>query len=585
MLSAPVIKQQLIGALKPKFRLSPDQHFVDWSQVPSRESFEALGQQIKASVPLDRLSEYESDLIEGFNNVCVPFEQAVSAVRENTALAEHVLLAIGKAEWSAVKWNDQSIASKKTLLNTCELVFTAAEDRDAFAASQTALQDNAVNSRLLDCSDAHTWSSSTEKDRLGNAFTWINADPTFKGLRQAVREYEHRVSVDKRPHLLVRQAQQPDTLMRGVEVRQLQSTTVVPTFDVNLPLNPGFVAIVGNKGQGKSALMDAIALAANSDRQDEFSFLNPRRFLRDGGTSAALIDTSLHWADGAATTRQLNEKHDPRLPSQVDYLPQSLIERVCAADPDSLEKRQFEAEIERVVFRHIGEDERGDATSLRMYLGTKTMDINRQIDDARGALRLAAESVVALESRQAELVEIGLEARHLVLSTQIAELDTDIRRHQAELDAAQLARGEQGAQLTTDLGHARTLLANLETQRQSALAAVNSQSLLVSNATEIAARLNAALTNARAAARELSQLISVQQADAITIVVEDAGSQEWLVAQRQEYLLLQTRVSGTGGYDEQLENVAAEVARLENSLSEQDEGTATAMQALKDAQT
>lgn len=159
LLSADVIQQQLINALRPKFRLSKEQQFADWSQVPSKTSFEALGQQIKASVPSERLSDFSSDLIEGFNNVCVPFDLALAAVKGNTALSEHVLLAIGKTEWEAIKWNDQSIASKKTLINTCELVFTAAESREAVAAAHLKLQENQVNSRLFDCSDAHTWAS------------------------------------------------------------------------------------------------------------------------------------------------------------------------------------------------------------------------------------------------------------------------------------------------------------------------------------------------------------------------------------------------------------------------------------------
>ena len=49
-------------------------------------------------------------------------------------------------------------------------------------------------------------------------------------------------------------------------------------FACDLLINPGFVVIVGNKGDGKSALMDVMGLAGNSTREGNFSFLNEERF-------------------------------------------------------------------------------------------------------------------------------------------------------------------------------------------------------------------------------------------------------------------------------------------------------------------
>jgi len=381
----------------------------------------------------------------------------------------------------------------------------------------------------------------------------------------------------------VRQAQQPDTLITQVSVRPDHAGSD-PAFDFELPLNPGFVAIVGNKGQGKSALVDTLALAANSDRQEEFSFLNTRRFLRDGGAVAARYRVGLRWADGQSTPRSLTDKHDTKLPSRVDYLPQSLIERVCAADPDSLEKRQFEAEIERVVFRHINEDERGDATSLRMYLGSKTVDIQRRLDDARADLRVAAERVVALQTREAELMGMGLEARHLSVSGQIVALDAELARQQAAIDLAQSARGEQGAQVTADLVAARAQHEQLLLQRAIAFGAAHKQRSIVTSGTLLANALQETVAQARTQALQLSLLIDANVGNAINVILQDNISQAWLVSQREESLLLQSRVDGPGGHTEQLEAVALKIHGLELSLAEQDEETAAALQALKDAQ-
>jgi len=49
-------------------------------------------------------------------------------------------------------------------------------------------------------------------------------------------------------------------------------------FDVNLPLNHDLVAIIGNKGSGKSALADVAALAGSTKNYEKFSFLTEDRF-------------------------------------------------------------------------------------------------------------------------------------------------------------------------------------------------------------------------------------------------------------------------------------------------------------------
>ncbi len=46
----------------------------------------------------------------------------------------------------------------------------------------------------------------------------------------------------------------------------------------DIPLNPDLVAIIGNKGSGKSALADVIAVLGNSRQSKHFSFLKKDRF-------------------------------------------------------------------------------------------------------------------------------------------------------------------------------------------------------------------------------------------------------------------------------------------------------------------
>ncbi|SDY80124.1 hypothetical protein SAMN05421684_1618 [Asanoa ishikariensis] len=434
-LQVEVIKTQLIGPLRPTYRLHDDDPYQEWSQAVSLESMEDLGAKIKGQVPKSELSRFGSNRQEGFNSICVPFDRAVDAVRHNTLLESRVILAVGKTEWASIKWNDQSIATKKTLLNTADAVFTAAASRDEFVASRLALTEKRVNSKLIDCSDAHTWTASSEKDRLGNCLTWINADPTFKGLRHALREYDDRVTVAPRPTVLDRLATKPDSIIDRVSIRKRGNRAEGHSlFGCEVPLNPGFTVVLGNKGQGKSALLDVIAASANSDRHDDFSFLTDTRFLRNRGREAREYEAVLEWQDGTSREILLDQAFVPSEPVRVDYLPQSLIERVCSADPDSVEKRQFEREIEQVVFRHVPATDRGDAVSLRDFVDRQSKYSREKLATARGRLHAAATTVIDLETDQGRLLALDLDSRLAVVQEQIAAVEAQIGILKTSLD-------------------------------------------------------------------------------------------------------------------------------------------------------
>src|SRR5690242_8098842 len=108
---------------------------------------------IKAA-PADKKAAYSSELQEGFNNLCVSLESVQKAL-ENHYLQGRFLLAIGKTEWENMKWDDQSIAEKRNIINAVDLVFCASENPTAYAAARSRLTQSGVLDKLLDCSDAH----------------------------------------------------------------------------------------------------------------------------------------------------------------------------------------------------------------------------------------------------------------------------------------------------------------------------------------------------------------------------------------------------------------------------------------------
>ncbi|MBL8416493.1 MAG: hypothetical protein JNM42_18880 [Propionivibrio sp.] len=197
-----IIESQFLSALCSKYVLTPEFDSLrtsgNWAAVPTRQSIEDLGRQIIESVPVEERAKFYDPAIEGFNNLCLSLS-AIQEVLKSHYFAGKTLTAVGKTEWADIKWNDQSIADKKTIINSTDLVFISSATAAEWGKAKNSLTASGVNDRLLDCSDAHRYADSTDKDRLAKCFTWIKADPTFEGLRQAIFEYASRVHVGDVP--------------------------------------------------------------------------------------------------------------------------------------------------------------------------------------------------------------------------------------------------------------------------------------------------------------------------------------------------------------------------------------------------
>ena len=125
--------------------------------------------------------------------------------------------------------------------------------------------------------------------------TWLKADLTFEGLKQIVFEPENRVFIGEEPA--------SERRVREDSTRYIESLHVscIGTYkrqhgvwfkDTTIPLGKELVAIIGNKGSGKSAVTDIMGLLGNSykkrapntgrTKEELFSFLNRQKFLKKG---------------------------------------------------------------------------------------------------------------------------------------------------------------------------------------------------------------------------------------------------------------------------------------------------------------
>ncbi|MBE0475559.1 MAG: hypothetical protein IBX62_00435, partial [Coriobacteriia bacterium] len=140
--------------------------------------------------------------------------------------------------------------------------------------------------------------------------SWIKALPTFRGLRQLLNEPRSRVCNAGSPLILSRVDQDKTRYMKEIEFsRTGAKTTDERWFEgVRVPFNPGLVAVIGNKGSGKSALTDSLGLLGDSRSCECFSFLADRTFLRGGKKSkAAAFEATVTWVSGDTVNRGLAE--------------------------------------------------------------------------------------------------------------------------------------------------------------------------------------------------------------------------------------------------------------------------------------
>jgi len=306
------------------------------------------------------------------------------------------------------------------------------------------------------------------KDHLSkptDKYCWIKADPTFNGLRQIINEPEDRVYVGRLPPKMEEVRNNTTRYLSHLHIRKTADADIGDKwFDCQIPLNFDMVAIIGNKGSGKSALADVLALAGNAHCDPKyFSFLTKERFCERNGRIAKQFEVETIWENGTKTVTSLNAKPDVNNVEQVKYIPQTYLEKVCT-ETEPGQKSEFQQELRKVIFSHIADAERLGKESLDELIGYKTEELARQLISHRQEISKLNAALVRLEAKGTAEYAAQLDGK---LKLKQKELEAHIaNRPNAVAQPSNLTPDQQAAYavIGAELDKERTALSALEGQ-------------------------------------------------------------------------------------------------------------------------
>ena len=248
-------------------------------------------------------------------------------------------------------------------------------------------------------SDARSLTDILQPDNSGN-FCWIKADSTFEGLKQIIFEpkFGDRVFIGKEPEVFERIRTNRPKYINSLHISQIEhysGKNGVWFKDINIGLNSELVAIIGNKGSGKSAVVDILGLLGNTynagDKKNNFSFLNKDKFLKKG--VGKNFEATLEWKSGSDLPINLNSDIIENEPEKVRYLPQNYFENLT----NDLSGEGFKETLENVIFEHLTENySKSNFKELKQY---KSKSIEKDISLIKDEIKTLNSEIINLEQQ------------------------------------------------------------------------------------------------------------------------------------------------------------------------------------------
>lgn len=251
---------------------------------------------------------------------------------------------------------------------------------------------------------------------------WIKADPTFIGLRQVLNETD-RVALQDLPDDLAYVDSNKTRYIQSLRFKKRSGSHLEEEWfsNVSLDFNSGLIAIIGNKGRGKSALADALGLLGRCPHEKSFAFLRPDQFRHPRESKAEQFDATLTWLSGTVDRCNLNDTVGENPVETISYIPQFHLEAIC----DELRGGKaglFDGELKRVIYSRVPRPKQLGLSSLDQLIEYRVEEYTKRIS-------LRAEELGTITSKVVNLEEQATEAYKANLRDQLSSIEEDIRAH------------------------------------------------------------------------------------------------------------------------------------------------------------
>lgn len=252
--------------------------------------------------------------------------------------------------------------------------------------------------------------------------TWIKADPSFKGLKQAILEPATRSFIGGKPEKLQTVESSKTHFIESIEVKKTGTKQGIGSWldKCDVLLNPDLVAIIGNKGSGKSALADVIATLGHSRQSKHFSFLKRERFFGKNGDPARHFTGTLTWCDTSTEARTLEALPMEDKLELVRYIPQNYFEELCN-EHVSGKSDAFEQELRAVIFSHTSEEMRLGALDFDQLTEQQEQALRNRLGEYRKDLKALNAAIVRIEEQLQPIEAKKLTDQLLVKTREIEE--------------------------------------------------------------------------------------------------------------------------------------------------------------------
>lgn len=230
------------------------------------------------------------------------------------------------------------------------------------------------NFPLIICSDNHLIKEYHTKANL-----WIKSDLTYKGLKQAITDSNDRIKLGIKPEQIVNYETKKTKIIDSLIINKTNHKMTDSWFDeCNLKFNSGLVSIIGNKGNGKSALVDILGLLGGSSH-NTFEFLNEKKFRNSKNNISQHFEATLKWASEDTFTKSLSENVSNTEVEKVKYIPQQYLEKLCN-EMNIASGNSFDDEIKKVIFSHISIENRLGCETFDLLLALKTKELSEEMN-------------------------------------------------------------------------------------------------------------------------------------------------------------------------------------------------------------